>query len=228
MEEEIDWSVKNVPRSLRFGDLYFSDLDGLDETKYVFLNGNKLPEIWRCTDRFIIAETGFGTGLNFFATWQLWRETSSPNSNLIYYSIEKYPLTISQIVQSINYWSDLKPLLEEFKKDYASTEVNSQTILFDKGSVTLKLIFGDVRNVLSQATFSSDAWFLDGFAPSCNPEMWSDKVFREVARLSKKGTRLATFTSASAVRRGLTDVGFDMVKIPGFGRKREMLIGHFL
>lgn len=228
MAEGLDWSVENVPRSLRFGDLYFSDLDGLDETKYVFLNGNKLPEIWMCTDRFIIAETGFGTGLNFFATWQLWRENSTPNGNLIYYSIEKYPLTISQIVKSIGHWSDLKPLLEEFKKDYASTEVNSQTILFDEGRVTLKLIFGDVKEVLSQATFSSDAWFLDGFAPSCNPEMWSDEVFLEVARLSKKGTRLATFTAASAVRRGLRDVGFDMVKIPGFGRKREMLTGHFL
>ena len=228
MAEGLDWSVENVPRSLRFGDLYFSDLDGLDETKYVFLNGNKLPEIWMCTDRFIIAETGFGTGLNFFATWQLWREKSTPNGNLIYYSIEKYPLTISQIVKSIGHWSDLKPLLEEFKKDYASTEVNSQTILFDEGRVTLKLIFGDVKEVLSQATFSSDAWFLDGFAPSCNPEMWSDEVFLEVARLSKKGTRLATFTAASAVRRGLRDVGFDMVKIPGFGRKREMLTGYFL
>ena len=228
MAEGLDWSVENVPRSLRFGDLYFSDLDGLDETKYVFLNGNKLPEIWMCTDRFIIAETGFGTGLNFFATWQLWREKSTPNGNLIYYSIEKYPLTISQIVKSIGHWSDLKPLLEEFKKDYASTEVNSQTILFDEGRVTLKLIFGDVKEVLSQATFSSDAWFLDGFAPSCNPEMWSDEVFLEVARLSKKGTRLATFTAASAVRKGLRDVGFDMVKIPGFGRKREMLTGHFL
>lgn len=228
MAEELDWSVKNVPRSLRFDDLYFSDLDGLDETKYVFLHGNSLPEIWRCKDQFIIAETGFGTGLNFLATWQLWRETSTPNSNLIYYSIEKFPLTISQIVQSIGHWSDLKPLLEEFKKNYASTEVNSQTILFDKGRVTLKLIFGDVREVLSEVTFSSDAWFLDGFAPSCNPEMWSDEVFREVARLSKKGTRLATFTAASAVRRGLRDVGFDMVKIPGFGRKREMLTGHFL
>ena len=227
MAEGLDWSVKNVPRSLRFGDLYFSDLDGLDETKYVFLNGNKLPEIWMCTDRFIIAETGFGTGLNFFATWQLWRENSTPNGNLIYYSIEKYPLTISQIAKSIGHWSDLKPLLEEFKKDYASTEVNSQTILFDEGRVTLKLIFGDVKEVLSQATFSSDAWFLDGFAPSCNPEMWSDEVFLEVARLSKKGTRLATFTAASAVRRGLRDVGFDMVKIPGFGRKREMLTGRF-
>ena len=228
MAEGLDWSVKNIPRSLRFGDLYFSDLDGLDETKYVFLNGNKLPEIWMCTDRFIIAETGFGTGLNFFATWQLWRENSTPNGNLIYYSIEKYPLTISQIVKSIGHWSDLKPLLEEFKKDYASTEVNSQTILFDEGRVTLKLIFGDVKEVLYQATFSSDAWFLDGFAPSCNPEMWSDEVFLEVARLSKKGTRLATFTAASAVRRGLRDVGLDMVKIPGFGRKREMLTGHFL
>ena len=228
MAEGLDWSVKNVPRSLRFGDLYFSDLDGLDETKYVFLNGNKLPEIWMCTDRFIIAETGFGTGLNFFATWQLWRENSTPNGNLIYYSIEKYPLTISQIVKSIGHWSDLKPLLEEFKKDYASTEVNSQTILFDEGRVTLKLIFGDVKEVLSQATFSSDAWFLDGFAPSCNPEMWSDEVFLEVARLSKKGPRLAPFPAASAVRRGLRDVGFDMVKIPGFGRKREMLTGHFL
>ena len=228
MAEELDWSVKNVPRSLRFDDLYFSDLDGLDETKYVFLHGNSLPEIWRCKDQFIIAETGFGTGLNFLATWQLWRETSTPNSNLIYYSIEKFPLTISQIVQSIGHWSDLKPLLEEFKKNYASTEVNSQTILFDKGRVTLKLIFGDVREVLSQATFSSDVWFLDGFAPSCNPEMWNHEVFREVARLSKKGTRLATFTAASAVRRGLRDVGFDMVKIPGFGRKREMLTGHFL
>jgi len=228
MAEELDWSVKNVPRSLRFGDLYFSDLDGLDETKYVFLNGNKLPEIWMCTDRFIIAETGFGTGLNFFAAWQLWRENSTPNGNLIYYSIEKYPLTISQIVKSIGHWSDLKPLLEEFKKDYASTEVNSQTILFDEGRVTLKLIFGDVKEVLSQATFSSDAWFLDGFAPSCNPAMWSEEVFLEVARLSKKGTRLATFTAASAVRRGLRDVGFYMVKIPGFGRKREMLTGHLL
>ena len=228
MAEELDWSVKNVPRSLRFDDLYFSDLDGLDETKYVFLHGNSLPEIWRCKDQFIIAETGFGTGLNFLATWQLWRETSTPNSNLIYYSIEKYPLTISQIVKSIGHWSDLKPLLEEFKKDYASTEVNSQTILFDEGRVTLKLIFGDVKEVLSQATFSSDAWFLDGFAPSCNPEMWSDEVFLEVARLSKKGSRLATFTAASDVRRGFTNVGFNMVKIPGFGKKREMLTGYFL
>ena len=82
MEEEIDWSVENVPRSRRFGDLYFSKLDGLDETKYVFLTGNKLPEGWKCKDCFIIAETGFGTGLNFFATWKLWRETSSRNSNL--------------------------------------------------------------------------------------------------------------------------------------------------
>ena len=228
MEEEIDWSVENVPRSQRFGDLYFSKLDGLEETKYVFLTGNKLPESWKCKDRFIIAETGFGTGLNFFATWKLWRETSSRNSNLTYYSIEKFPLAISQIMKSINRWSELEPLLEEFKKVYGPTAFNSQTILFDKGRVTLKILFGDVRDQLSQATFSSDAWFLDGFAPSHNPEMWSDGVFREVARLSQKGTRLATFTAASAVRRGLVDVGFDMVKMPGFGRKREMLTGIFL
>ena len=228
MEEEIDWSVENVPRSRRFGDLYFSKLDGLKETKYVFLTGNKLPESWKCKDRFIIAETGFGTGLNFFATWKLWRETSIRNSNLTYYSIEKFPLTISQIMKSINRWSELEPLLEEFKKVYGPTEVNSQTIFLDKGRVTLKILFGDVRDQLSQATFSSDAWFLDGFAPSHNPDMWSDGVFREVARLSQKGTRLATFTAASAVRRGLVDVGFDMVKMRGFGRKREMLTGIFL
>jgi tRNA 5-methylaminomethyl-2-thiouridine biosynthesis bifunctional protein len=173
----------------------------------------------------LIGETGFGTGLNFFVTWKLWREISLPECDLVYHSVERYPLTIEQIVRSISQWPELNPLLEQFKDQYVSLGDTSKIISLDDGNVSLKILIGDATKMLSGVKFAADAWFLDGFAPSRNPDMWSPELFREIARLSKTGTRLATFTAASAVRKGLTEVGFEMKKNVGFSGKREMLIG---
>ena len=224
--EPVTWLKKNVPFSVRFNDIYFSNSGGLEEVQYVFLKGNRLPECWLDKNgQFLIGETGFGTGLNFFVTWKLWREIALPECDLVYHSVERYPLTIEQIVRSISQWPELNPLLEQFKDQYVSLEDTSKIISLDDGNVSLKILIGDATKMLSGVKFAADTWFLDGFAPSRNPDMWSPELFREIARLSKTGTRLATFTAASAVRKGLTEVGFEMKKNVGFSGKREMLTG---
>ena len=224
--EPLSWSKRNVPLSERFNDIYFSNSGGVEEVNYVFLKGNGLPECWLDKKgQFLIGETGFGTGLNFFVTWKLWRENSLPGCDLVYHSVERYPLTIEQIARSISQWPELNPFLEQFKDQYISLGDTSKFISLDDGNVSLKILIGDATNTLSSVKFAADTWFLDGFAPSCNPDMWTPELFHEIARLSKTGTRLATFTAASAVRKGLTEVGFDMKKNVGFGGKREMLTG---
>ena len=114
--EPITWLKKNVPFSVRFNDIYFSNSGGLEEVQYVFLKGNRLPECWLDKNgQFLIGETGFGTGLNFFVTWKLWREISLPECDLVYHSVERYPLTIEQIVRSISQWPELNPFLEQLR-----------------------------------------------------------------------------------------------------------------
>lgn len=223
---DLAWKAGKTPFSRRFSDVYYSNLDGLEESNYVFLKNNLLPELWLEKPEFIIAETGFGTGLNFFATWKLWRETTAPGARLYYFSVEKYPLSLSQITMCISEWPELLPFLKEFRDSYSITTKECHSVILDGGEVILKILVGDVVNVLSKSNFKADVWFLDGFAPARNPDMWSSEVFNEVARLSKSGSRFATFSAASSVRKGLSQVGFSIKKKPGFGRKREMLSGY--
>lgn len=221
------WRDRGTPASERFGDVYFSSEDGLAESRHVFLAGNDLPEAWAGRSRFVIAETGFGTGLNFLATWKAWRESAPSDAILHYLAVEGFPLSRAQLGDCLSHWPELEPLATSLLAAYPPPHKGFHRVWLEGGRVALTLMMGEAVEVLAEAEARVDAWFLDGFAPARNPAMWSPEVFAEIARLSAPGASLATFTVARAVRQDLAMAGFALEKCPGFGRKREMLTGRF-
>lgn len=219
--------MKVPPRSAQFDDVYFSVHDGAEETKHVFFDGNNLPARWQGEERFTIAETGFGTGLNFLLTWRLFDKTAPEGAFLDFISIEKYPLSAQEIKDGLFPWAnDVSPYLDKMLTQYPIRVPGFHRMVFD-GRVALTLIFDDVNEALPEITADVDAWFLDGFTPSKNPDMWCQNVFNEMARLSHDGTTFSTFTAAGFVKRGLMAAGFDITKQKGFAQKRDMLTGVF-
>ncbi len=217
----------DAPRSDLFDDVYFSAHDGPGETQHVFFDGNNLPERWQGRQRFTIAETGFGTGLNFLLAWDLFDRTAAPGAFLDFISVEKFPLRAEHIRKGLSPWADrLAPYLEKMLAQYPILVPGFHRMVFD-GRVALTLIFGDANDALADVDAGADvdAWFLDGFTPSKNPDMWTDNVFGEMARLSAPGATFSTFTAAGFVKRGLRNAGFTVEKKRGFGPKRDMLAG---
>ncbi len=214
-----------TPVSETHGDVYFSREGGLEEVRHVFLAGNDLPARWQGRSRFTVGETGFGTGLNFLLTTAEWQRRTAPDARLHYISVEKHPFTRQNLERLLAQWPQLaregKALLEAWPP---LVEGLHRRELFG-GRVTLYLLLGDARPMLERLQAGVDAWYLDGFAPARNPDMWQPQLLRQVARLSRPGATFATFTAASAVRRHLQAAGFAVSKRPGFGRKREMLAG---
>lgn len=216
-----------TPRSEQFDDIYFAVENGLAESKYVFLEQNGLPAGWDGRDRFTICETGFGTGLNFLNAWTLFEKTARSGAQLTYISFEKYPLSKDEILKYLGHWSgEFGGRLEQLAVLYP-LRVGGWHKIRVSDRVTLLLIFDDVNRALPQLDFGVDCWFLDGHAPAKNPEMWSEFVFSNMGRLSRAGARVATFTAAGFVRRGLESVGFQVSKAKGYGRKRDMSVGVF-
>ena len=229
----LDWQ-DGLPYSAVFGDVYFSREDGLAETRHVFLQHNQLSERWQglAQDHFTIAETGFGTGLNFLCAWQLWQQSAPAHARLHFVSVEKFPLSHAELSQALALWPALAEQAQALLAQYQQICTGWHRLVFDQGRVQLTLIIGDALESLQQLRGKVDAWFLDGFAPSRNPEMWQPALFAAMARLSHQGdtlqrTSFATFTSAGLVKRGLAAAGFTVNKVPGHGRKREMLCGSF-
>ncbi len=225
---EIEWR-NGQPYASKFQDVYFSNDNGLLETEYVFLLGNDLLTRWQLPNiqNFIIAETGFGTGLNFLCAAKLWLENTPSNFTLHYISVEKYPLSLENITAALALWPELTILNQPFLTQYKSLLKDSKAILFNN-RVQLSLLIGDATQCLSVIDEAVDAWFLDGFSPAKNPDIWQAPIFEQMARLSSTESTFSTFTSAGEVRRGLIKAGFKVSKRPGFGKKREMLIGQFL
>ncbi len=207
-----------VPVSRRFDDPYFSLASGLEETRHVFLAGNDLPARFR--DGFVIAETGFGTGLNLLTAWQAWQAAGAPG-RLRFVSFEAYPLTRPEMAQALAAFPDLAGHAARLLEGWTGT--GGLRELGD--GVTLELITGDIRDTLPGWTGRADAWFLDGFAPARNPEMWGADLMAEVARHTAPGGSFATYTAAGHVRRALADAGFAVARRPGYGRKRHMSAG---
>ncbi|GGY66752.1 bifunctional tRNA (5-methylaminomethyl-2-thiouridine)(34)-methyltransferase MnmD/FAD-dependent 5-carboxymethylaminomethyl-2-thiouridine(34) oxidoreductase MnmC [Marinobacter zhanjiangensis] len=216
------------PVSARFGDVYFSRDDGLEEARHVFLRHNQLPERFarlQGGDTLVVAETGFGTGLNFLATWQSFRERAPAGAMLHFVSVERYPLTSDDLRQTLSLWPELAPLADELCQQYPPLVAGSHRLVLDSGRVRLTLYFGDGLEALEDLAFNADAWFLDGFAPACNPGIWQDRVMEQVRRHSRPGATLSTFTAVGRIRRTLAEAGFQMQCVAGFGHKREMLRG---
>nr|WP_321282077.1 bifunctional tRNA (5-methylaminomethyl-2-thiouridine)(34)-methyltransferase MnmD/FAD-dependent 5-carboxymethylaminomethyl-2-thiouridine(34) oxidoreductase MnmC [uncultured Vibrio sp.] len=233
---ELGWNESGTPVSDQFDDVYFSNVNGLEETRYVFLKKNHLPERWQEFDqrRFIIGETGFGTGLNFLAVWQWFNEFRRENpeaalKELHFVSFEKYPLSQVDLIKAHQAWPELAEYAEKLQKHYPAAVPECHRIVLEDGAITLDLWFGDIKDCMPQVPYGEaglvDAWFLDGFAPSKNPEMWNQNLFNGMAKLAKQDCTVATFTAAGFVRRGLIEAGFNMTKVKGFGTKREMIAG---
>lgn len=231
---KIHFNEENTPVSDKFDDVYFSNQDGLAETHYVFLEGNQLWERWVNYQEahFVIAETGFGTGLNFFAVTTLFREfrqkhPDSPLKRLYFTSFEKYPLPLDELQQAHLAYPQFSHLAQHLQQHWPNPIQGCYRFHFDE--TTLDLWFGDVAENLPQLgdymNGKINAWFLDGFAPSKNPDMWNEQLYQQMFRFTKPQGTFATFTAASAVRKGLENAGFDITKRKGFGKKRECLSG---
>ncbi|WP_192561977.1 bifunctional tRNA (5-methylaminomethyl-2-thiouridine)(34)-methyltransferase MnmD/FAD-dependent 5-carboxymethylaminomethyl-2-thiouridine(34) oxidoreductase MnmC [Pseudomonas gozinkensis] len=228
---QLDWDDQGRPRSRVFDDVYFSDQSGLDETRYVFLEQNRLAERFAALSaggRLVIGETGFGTGLNFLCAWQLFEQHAVAGARLHFVSVEKFPLSPADLQRALALWPDLKPFSDQLLKHYVAIHQGFQRIVLDNGRVTLTLLIGDALEQLPQLDGQIDAWFLDGFAPAKNPEMWTAELFAELARLAAPGSTISTFTSTGWVRRLLNAAGFKMKRTPGIGHKWEILRGEFL
>ncbi|WED44361.1 bifunctional tRNA (5-methylaminomethyl-2-thiouridine)(34)-methyltransferase MnmD/FAD-dependent 5-carboxymethylaminomethyl-2-thiouridine(34) oxidoreductase MnmC [Legionella cardiaca] len=231
-----------LPFSSKFDDIYFSTAGGLQETEHVFIAGNHLIDRWQTlkNNTFIIAETGFGSGLNFLLTWALWLKHAPSSAQLHFISCEKFPLTKEDLVRCLNLWPQLQKQAEALLEDYPILTPGFHQLAFDEGRINLTLMLGDAEACFNELlicgdavieqqlrTNHVDAWFLDGFAPSKNEAMWSKTLFQAIGLLSKPGTTLATFSAASVVKTNLQEAGFCVNKVKGFGRKRDMITAEF-
>ncbi|MGF1544673.1 MAG: bifunctional tRNA (5-methylaminomethyl-2-thiouridine)(34)-methyltransferase MnmD/FAD-dependent 5-carboxymethylaminomethyl-2-thiouridine(34) oxidoreductase MnmC [Parvularculaceae bacterium] len=225
---DLDWDA-GAPRSVAFDDIYFAG-DGLAESRHVFLAGCGLGEKFAALApgaSFALGETGFGTGLNVLAAWELWRATpKAPGVRLDVLSVEKHPLRTDDFRRAAGAWPSLSPFAERLAAVYPPSVSGFHHLPLDS-DVTLTLVFEDVVAALGAVRDRIDAWFLDGFAPAKNPDMWRPAAFEAIARLSAPGAALSTFTVAGEVRRRLADVGFAVARAPGFGRKREMQVARY-
>ena len=230
---QLDDNGVTAPLSSEFGDVYFSKTDGLAESRHVFIDGNDLATRLanlRNFERFVIGEIGFGTGLNILAIWQLWQQIRPDNhSHLHIITTEKFPLSKTDLEQALSVWTELAGLSQQLIDNYPPPLAGCHRLNWFDERLTIDLWLGDATSSLSQVTGEGkvDAWLLDGFAPSCNQELWSADLLAQIARLSKNHTTLATFSVASAVKQGLKHHGFTLAKRKGFGKKREMLTASF-
>jgi len=246
----IEWR-NGTPYSSIFQDFYYHsgepfERNGLLETEYLFLQHNNLNQRWNgltnrdsCSKVFTLGETGFGTGLNFLSAADLWLRTAPENWRLQFISTELNPILGGDLREIHHSWSQFEDLSWELMDQYPDPLAGVHLITLAEGRIQLFLMFGEANQLLQQIAESPDpalanynkqpvdAWFLDGFAPTKNPELWSHDIFTTLASLSGPNTTFATFTAASQVRKGLSNAGFSIQKIPGFGRKRESLTGHF-
>lgn len=211
------WQDDGTPRSAEFDDPYFSAEGGLAEAQHVFLAGNNLPA--RFAKGFHIAELGFGTGLNMLAAWQAWQQ-SGAKGPLHFTSFEAFPLKPTDLEKAMAHWPELAPLAAPLLAAWPCTTLRLPSLHFE-------LIIGDARATLPAWQGKADAWFLDGFSPSKNPEMWSESLMSAVGRHTAPNGSFATYTAAGVVRRALAAAGFSVARSKGFGRKRHMSIGQF-
>ena len=212
---QIDWRDNGTPVSTRFDDPYFSLAGGLAETEHVFLAGNGLPE--RFLDGFHIAELGFGTGLNMLAALRSFREASIKGT-LFFTSFEAFPMSPDDMTKALGHFDGLAT-------DIITTQWTGETVVLTAPDLRAEIIIGDARDTLQTWDGRADAWFLDGFSPAKNPELWSPGILAEVGKHTRQGGTFATYTAAGHVRRSLTEAGFAVERVKGFGHKRHMSVG---
>ncbi|MEO0672965.1 MAG: tRNA (5-methylaminomethyl-2-thiouridine)(34)-methyltransferase MnmD [Pseudomonadota bacterium] len=228
----VSFNAHGVPISSVFGDAYFAYQNGFEETKEVFLGGNDLAGRWASGGALRIGELGFGTGLNFIATLQAWRDRQSPvdakhagdsaEPRLSYVAFEQHPLDADDVRRALGPWPELASFVDELLAFDPPVSGRNDRIFPD---VDLQVHIGDARSMVRDMTDGVDAWYLDGFAPNRNPELWGEELMADVFERTAPGGTFSTYTAAGWVRRNLQGAGFDVSKVPGYGSKRERLQG---
>jgi len=226
----ISW-IDGQPQSLDFEDVYFQVDEGLNESHHVFLKPNLVTERLKKpahqADCLKITEAGFGSGLNFIACYTEWLNLPEPKKHLEFTSIEGFPLTREDLMRAAEFWPDLEEAYSQLISSYPSPIEGAHLLQFEQGRVRLRLVFKPIKQAIEEHSLPSDIWFLDGFTPSRNSDMWHEQLFTYIAYHSNPETTLSTFTSASVIRRALENNGFRVTKLSGFGPKREMISAHF-
>ncbi|MBW8458718.1 MAG: bifunctional tRNA (5-methylaminomethyl-2-thiouridine)(34)-methyltransferase MnmD/FAD-dependent 5-carboxymethylaminomethyl-2-thiouridine(34) oxidoreductase MnmC [Thiobacillus sp.] len=212
-----------VPYSAAYGDIYHSADGGAGQARHVFLHGCDLPHRWAGRDSFVVLETGFGTGLNFLTTWAAWRDDPQRPARLHFLSVEKHPFCADDLARLHALWPEFSALSDELRANWPTLTPGFHRIALAGGRVQLTLMLGDAHDCLPQVHAGVDAFYLDGFAPDCNADLWHPRLFDALAKLARPGAVAASYTVAAAVRQGLTEAGFACEKRAGFGRKRHCL-----
>jgi tRNA 5-methylaminomethyl-2-thiouridine biosynthesis bifunctional protein len=214
-----------TPYSPLYDDVYHSAAGAHEQACHVFLAGNSLPARWQGRDHFTILETGFGLGVNFLATWLAWRNDPQACATLHFSSLEKHPFAASDLRCAHLAWPEFAELSHELRASWPELVAGSHEIQFEGGRLVLQLVFGDALAALpSLETLPVDAYYLDGFSPSKNPELWSPQICRALAAHAAPAATLATWSVAGSVRAALTAADFKAEKRPGFAAKRQMLV----
>ncbi|MFT4159691.1 tRNA (5-methylaminomethyl-2-thiouridine)(34)-methyltransferase MnmD [Shinella sp.] len=223
-EAVLDWHEGDMPYSRAFDDHFYCRSDGRLECGHVFLAGNDLPRRWQRREPFRIAELGFGTGLNLCETWRQWRETAPEGASLHFTSFERFPMARADIDRALSHWPEIERERAALTAMWPDAPEGRVEIEFEP-RMRLTVVCGAALDSLSEEKIPFDAWYLDGFAPSRNPDMWSAELMAEVYRLTVPGGRFGTYAAAGFVRRNLAAAGFIVERRPGFAGKREMLCG---
>lgn len=222
----LEWK-DGVPYSSVYGDIYHSADGAAGQARHVFLAGCGLPAGWAGRDHFTVLETGFGTGLNFLATWAAWRNDPSRCRRLHFVSVEKHPFSADDLAHLHAQWPEFASLSAELVAVWPPALPGFHRLTLDGGGVNLTLMLGDALDCLPNLDARVDAFYLDGFAPDRNADLWQSSLFAELARLARTDATAATYTVAAPVRQGLGDAGFVWAKRSGYGRKRHCLTARF-
>jgi tRNA 5-methylaminomethyl-2-thiouridine biosynthesis bifunctional protein len=222
---QIDF-CEGVPFARAFDDVYHARAGALAQAQHVFLRGNGLPERWAARPRFVVLETGFGLGNSFLTTWAAWRDDPRRCERLVFVSVEKHPPSHATLQQA-HRESPLKPLADQLADAWPPLTHNLHPLDFEAGRVRLLLALGDVADWLPELVAEVDAFYLDGFAPAKNPQMWERRVFKALGRLAAPGATAATWSVARVVRDGLAEAGFAVDRAPGFAAKGEMTVARY-
>ncbi|RWY87912.1 5-methylaminomethyl-2-thiouridine methyltransferase [Rhizobium leguminosarum] len=222
--QPLEWRDGDMPYSTAFGDHFYCQTDGRLECGHVFLAGNGLPERWNGRQRFRIGELGFGTGLNFAETWRQWKLHLADGQHLHFTSFELHPMRAEEIGRALSHWPEIDAEREALTAAWPQAPDGIVELDLD-AQTTLKVVCGYALDGVAAAEDGFDAWYLDGFAPSRNSDMWSEELMRLVCEKSAAGGTFATYAAAGFVRRNLIAAGFAVERRTGFAGKREMLCG---
>ena len=223
---EVDFSDPGAPASPLYGDVYHARAGALAQARHVFLGGNGLPGRWQGRERFVVLETGFGLGNNFLATWDAWRQDPQRCQRLVFVSVEKHPLRRDDLARA-HADAALGTLAAQLLERWPPLTSGLHALDFEGGQVQLLLGLGDGRDLLRELVLQADAFYLDGFAPSRNPELWDEYLIKGLARHAAPGATLATWSISRPMRRSLAAAGFEVNLAPGFGIKPEMTVARF-